>query len=151
MAITDKLTVKCKACGRDNIFDQPWAYHAGFSDQGFLYSDSGHHTFTWNWSDPAIQRLFPADTMWTQDAAARERFERALRPAPDGGRWRFSNRARCLHCSEPIAGSMLEHIYYLVYPGSVVTDSGQTFELSSQLHPPPLLPGDIQQICRLSA
>ena len=119
MPTAEKVTVKCKECGRDTVFDQPYAYHAGFSDQGFLYSDSGHFTLTWSWYDPAIQRFFPPESRYDRDTELRHRFEQALKPAPDGGRGRAENPARCVHCSAPIAGSMLETIYYLVYPGSI--------------------------------
>jgi hypothetical protein len=128
-----KLIVKCQRRGKDNTFEQPYAYHAGFSDQGFLYSDSGHCTLVWSWYDPSIERMFGSKPMWTQEPGERERFENALRFAPDGGRWRFHNRPRCLHCSAPIAGSMLEHIYYLVYPGSIITDQGASLNLNLQL------------------
>src|SRR5690349_19852551 len=114
-------TLKCKACGRDNVFDQPYPYHAGFGDQGFLYSDSGHYTLTWSWYDPVISRFFPEGSRWDRDTELRRRFERALHSAPDGGGWRSENPARCIHCSAPVAGSMLETIYYFLYPGSIQT------------------------------
>jgi len=30
------VELRCPTCGHANNFDQPYAYHAGFSDQGFL-------------------------------------------------------------------------------------------------------------------
>ena len=51
----------CRYCGKENLFDQPYYYHAGFADQGFLYNDAGTLTLVWSVSDPALQRLFPAD------------------------------------------------------------------------------------------
>ncbi len=121
MPTAKTITVRCKECGRDNVFEQPYPYHAGFGDQGFLYSDSGHFTFTWSWYDPVLRRFFPPHSSYDQDAESRHRFEEALLPAPDGGRWRFENPARCIHCSAPISGSMLQTIYYLEYPGSIET------------------------------
>ena len=121
MPAAQKTTVKCKECGRDNVFDQPYPYHAGFSDMGFLYSDSGHFTLTWNDYDPVIRRFFPEGSRWDRDVELRHRFEQALHPAPDGGRWRAENPARCMYCSAPISGSMLQTIYFLNYPGSVHT------------------------------
>jgi len=135
-----KLVLRCARCGRDNFFDQPYPYHAGFGDHGFMYSDSGHFTLTWSLYDPVIGRFFPQDSgssLYPSVAAVlskdgesarsknlRLRFEAALRPAPDGGSWKFENPARCLHCSAPIAGSNLETIYYFIYPGSIVTQKG---------------------------
>lgn len=128
-----KLTIQCPRCYRYNVFDQPYLYHAGFSDQGFLYSDSGHCTLVWSWYDPAIEKLFPGNGFSIQNPEARERFEKALRPAPDGGRWRFTNKAQCLYCSGPIGGTILEQIYYLVYPDSVITDENNRLGLATQL------------------
>src|SRR2546427_561752 len=128
-----QLTIACPHCRKANVFDQPYAYHAGFGDQGFMYSDSGHCTLVWSDYDPVIKQFFPPGSQFSKDADIRARFERALRPAPDGGCWRFTNPARCLHCSEPIAASILEQIYYLVYPDSIVTDENGCFGLGAQM------------------
>jgi len=128
-----KLSIRCPRCNRDNVFEQPYMYHAGFSDQGFMYSDSGHCTLVWSNYDPVILKFFPPESRFSEDADLRKRFELALRPAPDGGRWGFSNPARCVHCSGPIAGSILNQIYYLVYPDSIITDQDGELSLVSQL------------------
>ena len=134
-----RLVINCHRCRRDNVFDQPHLYHSGFSDQGFMYSDSGHCTLVWSDYDPVIKQFFPPGSRFSEDSTLRERFEQALRPAPDGGRWRFSNPARCLHCSGPISGTLLQQIYYLVYPDSIITDQDNRLDLASQLltHPRP--------------
>ena len=132
---TKKTSIKCPQCGRDNDFDQPYPYHAGFGTQGFLYSDSGHFTLTWNWYDPAISQFFPPESRYDRDADMRRRFEDTLRPAPDGGRWRADNPARCIYCSAPISGSMLQTIYYLLYTGSIETEKvGDKPRLSEYLN-----------------
>ena len=120
-----KLKLVCNNCDKSNLFDQPYAYHAGFSDQGFLYDDTGHMTFVWSWFDPVFKDLFPDNTRWTEDELEQKRFESMLLEAPSGGKWRFKNPARCLHCREPILGPMLDMIYYIVYPNSVITDKGK--------------------------
>lgn len=145
-----KLTVKCGKCGRENVFDQPFAYHAGFAEQGFIYSNSGHFTLVWSWNDPVMNRYrgidaypsvahcFPpvGKAVQERDAEMRRRFEDALRPAPDGSRWHFKNPARCIFCSEPISGSMFQTVHYLVYPGSVVTDGPGGAKLEDYLAKP---------------
>ena len=45
---TKPVVVPCTHCGASNVFNQPYAYHAGFGDQGFLYSESGTCTLVWN-------------------------------------------------------------------------------------------------------
>jgi len=154
MSETEKLTVKCPQCGQDNVFDQPHAYHAGFGDQGFLYSDSGRFTLTWSLYDSAIDLYFPPKSGYEhfpvaaasiaplknvdRDTMMRRRFEEALPSAPDGGRWRFDNPARCLFCPAPISGSLLQTVYYLLYPGSIVTGTADgDVKLGEYLMTPP--------------
>src|ERR1022692_4482532 len=100
------LVVSCGGCGHENVFNQPYAYHAGFSDQGFLYDDSGHLTLVWSCFDPAFEALVGPQNPWALGRDDRRRLEEALLPAPSGGRWRFSNPPRCLRCSESIGDPM---------------------------------------------
>jgi hypothetical protein len=130
------LSLKCKHCGKDNVFDQPYVYHAGFSDQGFLYNDAGTSTLVWSMFDPVFEELFPGETPWTLVKSNRLRFEKMLKLSPSGGRWRFCNPARCNTCAKPISKPMLKAIHYLVYPGSIVTDKGYQLRLSKYLISP---------------
>jgi hypothetical protein len=118
------MIITCRACGTANEFEQPYAYHAGFANQGFLYNDDGDLTLVWSSFDPAYEAVVGPHHPWALTDAQRETFEKQLSPAPRGGRWRFANPPRCTRCREsigsPIRGS---NIYYLVYPGSINTDS----------------------------
>jgi hypothetical protein len=135
MSATEKFSVKCKHCGKDVLFEQPYAYHAGFADQGFLYTDSGTLTLVWSVFDPVFGTMFPDQMPWVLNLPNRLRFEKMLLPAPDGSRWRFRNPARCIYCAKPISGPMLHSIYYLIYPGSIVTDQGKEFRLIEHIKP----------------
>lgn len=137
MTPNETLSLKCKHCGKETVFNQPYVYHAGFSDQGFLYNDAGTLSLVWSLFDPLLEELFPGERLWTQGRANRQRFEKLLQPAPAGGRWRFRNPARCMHCASPISGPMLKTVHYLVYPGSIVTDADQQLRLKDYLILPP--------------
>ena len=117
------MIVRCSACNHANAFAQPHAYHAGFANQGFLYSDAGTSTLVWSSFDPAYEAIVGQVHPWTLPPTTWARLEAALLPAPDGGPWRASNPPRCLSCGEPI-GQPIEtgELYYLIYPGSVLTD-----------------------------
>jgi len=129
--------IKCSSCNHANIFNQPYPYHAGFSDQGFLYNDAGNLTLTWSCYDPAFERVVGSKAPWTLTIAQQKKLEEALLPAPSDGRWRFSNPARCLSCGEEISGPMTRSIYYLLYGGSIQTNDPSTHDLllSEQLQP----------------
>ena len=129
------LNVTCKACGEANSFAQPYAYHAGFADQGFLYDDDGLSILVWSLYDPAVEPFFQRDGQWMTAASEQRRFEEQLPLSPRGRHWRFSNPARCMHCRQPISGPMQDMIYYLFYPQSVIVDASGQLQLSSYLLP----------------
>jgi len=119
---TKPAVVSCTHCGASNVFNQPYAYHAGFGDQGFLYSESGTCTLIWSAYDPAFEALVGKRNPWVLSRERQQILENALQPAPDGSRWLFSNPARCLTCGRPISGPMSQTIYYLEYEGSINVD-----------------------------
>jgi len=116
------VLIPCPHCGFDNSFDQPYPFHAGFSNVGFLYNQAGNLTLVWSSFDPAYERIVGQKHPWMLDANDQARLEAALLSSPRGDRWLFSNPGRCGRCNDPIAPPMLDHIYYLVYAGSVHTD-----------------------------
>ena len=126
---TKSTVIKCSSCGRANIFNQPYPYHAGFSDQGFLYNDAGNLTLTWSCFDPAFEALAGKKSPWALSLADQQKIEDALLPAPLGGCWRFSNPARCLACGSPISDPNDRCIYYLLYDGSIQTQDLATHDL----------------------
>ena len=84
---TKSTVIKCSSCGRANIFNQPYPYHAGFSDQGFLYNDAGNLTLTWSCFDPAFEALAGGKSPWALSLADQQKIEDALLRAPSGGCW----------------------------------------------------------------
>jgi hypothetical protein len=120
------VTVKCPSCGHENNFNQPYPYHAGFADQGFLYNDEGNRTLVWSCYDPAYIDIVGGNNPWTLTTDQQVRFENALPLAPSGGNWRFMNPARCTKCANAISDPITRTIYYLVYPDSIITDLNLT-------------------------
>lgn len=116
-----QLKIRCSACKKETAFDQPYAYHAGFSDQAFLYDDAGTCALVFSAYDEEFSSVFGHLMPWTaKDEEKKTKFEDLLPLSPGGGRWRFSNPARCPHCAAKLSGPMSETIYYLLYPGSLV-------------------------------
>jgi hypothetical protein len=116
------VAIGCISCGHHNTFEQPYPIHAGFSNQGFLYNDEGNLTLVWSSFDPAYVAIVGDKHPWVLTAEERALFEGALRPTPSGGKWQFMNPARCLKCTNLISGPITQTIYYLLYPGSIVTN-----------------------------
>src|SRR6266487_4466924 len=80
---------------------------------------------TWSCYDPAYAALVGGKSPWALTLAEKQKVQEALLPAPKGGRWRFSNPARCLHCGAAISDSIERCIYYLLYDGSIQTQDLQ--------------------------
>ena len=122
------MEVHCATCGRSNAFDQPYAYHAGFGDQGFLYNDAGDCTLVWSIYDPEYEALlakYSPKQPWKLSEAAKQELEEQLPSSPRGDRWRFVNPARCRNCHNQISAPMGEaSIYYLLYRDGVVLEGG---------------------------
>jgi len=55
------MVIKYNSCGYENGFVQPYPYHAGFGNQGFLYNDAGNMTLVWSIYDRDY-----ADLVWHQ-------------------------------------------------------------------------------------
>mgnify|MGYP000400859922 CR=1 FL=1 len=122
------MEVRCPSCGAANVFEQPYPFHAGVGDQGFLYNDAGNCTLVWSLYDGVydalLARHLPADP-WGLSPAAQREFEAMLPPSPHGDRWRFGNPPRCGGCRAALSAPMgADSITYLVYPGSVVLELG---------------------------
>ena len=97
------IVVTCPACGFGNVFQQPYPYHAGVGNQGFLYNEAGNRTLTWSSSDPDYVAVAGQKQPWALTEPERHEFEDRLPPAPDGTRWLFRNPARCVKCAHPIS------------------------------------------------
>jgi hypothetical protein len=129
-----KLSLKCKRCSKETVFDQPYPYHAGFADQGFLYNDAGTLTLVWSTLDPVLEIYFPGQAAWVLNPLNRRRFEKMLPPSPVGGRWRFRNPARCIHCGKQISKPMLRSVHYLIFPGSIITIQDNQLKLGEYIN-----------------
>ena len=93
--IPTHIVVTCPECGFDNVFQQPYPYHAGLANQGFLYNEAGNCTLTWSSFDPDYVAIAGQKHPWALNEPERHELENRLSPAPDGTRWLFRNPARC--------------------------------------------------------
>ncbi len=116
------LSITCKCCKHSNVFAQPYPYHAGFGDQGFVYNEAGNLTLTWSVYDPYFKKNFEMLLWPPNNKEVVEKMENALPLSPRGDKWLFS--ARCEKCHDTIAGPMSATVYYLVFPGSVNLEDG---------------------------
>jgi hypothetical protein len=118
------MVIICGLCQAENEFAQPYPYHAGFGNQGFLYNDGGNSTLVWSSFDPAYEEIVGKTHPWVLSDALRAKLESLLPASPKGDLWRFANPARCIKCHNEISPPIGDNIYYLEYPESVILDTG---------------------------
>lgn len=87
------LSCECEHCRKSFIIN---SFHAGFSNLGYFYSDSGAYTLTVSDRLPGS----PA-ALSTPDESELKELESKLPLAPDGTRFKYSNSFKCPHCKEP--------------------------------------------------
>lgn len=87
------LSCECDRCGKSFLIH---SYHAGFSDSGYFYSDSGKYTITVSNREPGNPVALS-----DPDPAALADLEASLPLAPDGSAYKYMNPFRCPHCSAP--------------------------------------------------
>jgi DNA-directed RNA polymerase subunit RPC12/RpoP len=116
------MEIPCKRCGGINRFEQPYIYHAGFSDRCFLYNEAGNLTLVWWCTDPDFEAIMGPLGSSTFSRKAKAAFESRLTEAPFGGKWLFKNPARCVRCGSKILDPMVRTTSYVIYDGSIVLD-----------------------------
>lgn len=112
------MIVRCESCRVEIPFEQPYPFHAGFGNEGFLYDEAGTSTLVWSGFDRAYVDLVGPQHPWALAESAQQMLESALAPSATGGRWRFCNPARCPKCGHQLRGPMTQDIHYLLFPGS---------------------------------
>ena len=87
------LSCICDDCSRSFRLQ---SFHAGFSNVGYFYSESGQFTIVVN-GDVEGAPVPPSEP----DPSALAALESRLPPAPDGTRFGYLNPLRCPHCKAP--------------------------------------------------
>lgn len=87
------LSGLCDYCNQSFLFH---SYHAGFSNAGYFYSESGDYTLTVGDEVPGCP--IPLSTPEPKELA---NLEKKLPKAPDGSRYLYKNPFRCPHCKKP--------------------------------------------------
>ncbi|MEC3887196.1 hypothetical protein [Xanthomonas campestris] len=96
------LSCECDHCKRSFLIR---SYHAGFSNAGYFYSESGRYTIT------VEDHITGSPAALTEpDPEQLHALEERLPLAPDGSAYRYMNPFRCPHCAAP-------YIDFAAHPG----------------------------------
>lgn len=96
------LSCQCDQCDTSFLIR---SYHAGFSNAGYFYSESGRYTIT------VEDHIAGSPAALTEpDPEQLRALEERLPLAPDGSAYRYMNPFRCPHCAAP-------YIDFAAHPG----------------------------------
>jgi len=107
------MKIKCDHCDCVTQLSQSHAFHAGFSNRGFLYCDEFAEILEFDAFDPHFIALVGDKHPWSLTRSEQRLIEEALRPSPRGGRFRFSASPRCPACNARIEGILADRFHFL--------------------------------------
>lgn len=108
------MDVRCPHCGKTLHLSQPYPYHAGFNNEGFLYCDSDPTVVTFSSFNPGYRTLVGDVHPWSLDAAQRQIVEDHLLPCPCGGRFLFASEPTCPSCGASLRSALPGPGYYVI-------------------------------------
>lgn len=86
--------VSCPSCGEPIRAQR---FHAGFSNEGFLYAATGSLVLTWDAYDPGYLGVIDKHP-WMLSPEEQAAVEAAIKPGIRGEPYRFANQPRCPTC-----------------------------------------------------
>ncbi len=107
---TTNQSDNCPHCGSDLTYQR---YHAGFSNQGFMYCSDDEAVLVWDAYNPIYQRLTDKHP-WMLSTEEQRQIEEAIKPCPYGGHFAFTNPPLCPTCHKSVAFIVPDPIYYVV-------------------------------------
>jgi hypothetical protein len=107
------MDINCPECRRVFQVDQKYAYHAGFSNVGFLYCDTCPNLVVFSSFDPRYEEIVGKLHPWTLNLYKKWKVERQLITCTCGGHFRFSAPPRCPLCNEPIPSILPDSIHFI--------------------------------------
>lgn len=101
----------CPHCGAQFSFQR---FHAGFSDEGFMYCDRDNTVLTWSSFDAFYEGLVGPHHPWMLSHEQKTAVEAAVVACPCGGHFAFDNPPLCPSCGADISFLVPQPIYFLV-------------------------------------
>jgi len=107
------MQIRCPHCKKEINLRQKYAYHAGFSNQGFLYCGTCTAILEFGTYNPSYVRLVGDKHPWMLTPEEKRKVEEDLRACACGGRFRFDAYPRCPFCSGDISSLLPDSLHFL--------------------------------------
>jgi len=108
------MDLLCPHCRGVLHLPQPYPYHAGFSNEGFLYCDTDATVLTFSSYNPHYRAIVGDVHPWMLDPTQRLSIEDHLLPCPCGGRFLFAVEPRCPLCGASLSPALPGPGYFVV-------------------------------------
>lgn len=108
------MDIECPNCMRTIGLDQRYLYHAGRSNQGFLYCDRDSTVLVFSSYDPVYERLVGDVHPWMLDLDQRAEVEKHLISCRCGGSFLFENPPRCPLCGGSLLSALPSPLHYVI-------------------------------------
>lgn len=115
--MANKKTIECSHCKRALSIKGP--FHAGFSNQGFLYCNRDSSVLVFDTYNRYYVRIIPEKHPWMLSEKEKHLVEANLAPCPCGGDFRFSHKLRCPYCGKSLE-QLTDTIHYVVMDNKIV-------------------------------
>jgi hypothetical protein len=107
------VDIECPVCHQTFHTAQKQQYHAGFSNEGFLYCDSCPNIVVFSSYNPRYTHIAGNRHPWTLTEADLPLVESHLKPCPCGGHFRFAAAPRCPLCNASIREILRDSMHYV--------------------------------------
>jgi hypothetical protein len=108
------MQLVCPSCKANITLRQKYFYHAGFSNQGFLYCDNCSTILEFSVYNPNYVRLAGEKHPWSLSRDEQAFVEHHLAPCSTcGGRFRFNAVPGCPNCSADISILLPSKLHFI--------------------------------------
>lgn len=108
------MKISCPNCAAEIVVDQPYFYHAAFTDLGFMYCDRDSTVLVFSAYDKVFSSIVGEKVPWALSPLEKEAVEKRVRRCPCGGRFAFDNRPRCTECGASLEKAFPSAEHYVI-------------------------------------
>lgn len=109
------MELTCPSCHKRILLKQKYFYHAGFSDEGFMYCDNDSTTLKFSSYDKIYESIVGPKHPWSLNESEKVKVENELKNCPCGGKFRFANLSLCPLCRQSIQSLIPAKIYFIEF------------------------------------
>lgn len=120
------MMLTCPHCGKKIRLRQQYLYHAGFSNQGFLYCDSCPAILVFGSYNPNYVRIVGDKHPWMLSQEEKKRVEAHLTHCHCQGRFRFEAYPRCPHCAGDLHSLLPDKMHFIAVGDVLDADQDET-------------------------